>query len=99
MEGAKRAYLQRLNPVLHVIDRTGRRGEMQDVVHGAQVVRLVHVLPGELKARLVLQVRDVTQAAGQQVVDTDHLMAFRQKRIAKVRADKAIRWSVRSEEQ
>ena len=56
----KRTHLQRLNGDLQVVDRAGRRGEMQDVVQGpAHVDEFRDVLVDEAEIRKRQQVVDV----------------------------------------
>ena len=38
----------------------------------------------EFKARLALQMRNIAQASGKQIIHTDNIVAFSQKRITKM---------------
>ncbi len=89
VERSQRADFQRFNAVLHVVHGAGRRGEMKNVIHAAHVIGLIHVLLHKLKARLILQVVNVAQAAGKQIVHAHNVIAFRQQRIAQMRPHKS----------
>ena len=86
---AQRADLQRRDRQLEVVDRAGRARPVQHQVDRAVDVDVVRdvvlheheVAPGE--------VRDVVDAAGQQVVDADDGPAAVEERLGKVGADEA----------
>src|SRR5947208_15736329 len=73
-----------------VIDWTGGRSEVEDVVN-----RLVdfHVLGNivaqEDEARIIAQVIDVAEATGYEVIDANNVVAVGQKALAQVRTHKA----------
>jgi len=48
-----------------------------------------YILPDEMKARMILQLRDVVGTAGDEIVNRDHFIAARDKVITQMRADKA----------
>ena len=58
-------------------------------ISGPEIERLIDVLLRKLKARFVLQVLNVAQAAGQQIVHAYYAVAFTKQRIAKVRSHKS----------
>lgn len=85
---AMRTHFQGLYGHLQVIDRAGRRGEMQDIVQFARYVdKLGDIVVVVLEVFLLKQVFDVVEAAGEQVVHADDLVAFGEKAVAEVRAD------------
>ena len=86
----QRADFKRLNRVGEIIDRAGRTGEMQDIVHRpihGQVLR--HVMFDQWNFGLPARWRDVFGSARDEVIDGDDFMAFGQKSLAQVGADKA----------
>ena len=85
--GAERTDLESLDRELEVISRTGRAGEMQDVIHRPLDVDVVRDVQIDETEEWVADVRDIVGAARQQVVDADDLAAAPEKRIAKVGAD------------
>ena len=85
---AERADLERLDREVEVIDRAGRRREVQNVVHRAgDLQRLRHVVPEECEPVVGSQVLDIGRRAGDEVIDADDLVAARQKALAQVGAD------------
>ena len=87
---AQRADLERLDRELQVVNGAGGRREMKYVVHAAgQINVLRHVVMDELEVRVAGQVGDVVGIARKQIVDGDDAMAFGQKAVRKMRAEKA----------
>src|SRR5207248_1852570 len=67
---SQRTHLQRRNRVPQVIDRTGRRREVQNVVQRpVNLQRVRNVMANEREAVVAAQVFQVGQAAGDQVID------------------------------
>jgi hypothetical protein len=65
-----------------VVDRTGRTGEVEDHVHGLlEKQRLGEVMVNEPKVRTVLEVLNVLERAGIEVVDTDDPISVVKKEI------------------
>ena len=86
---AERADLQRRDRQLEVVDRARRAGPVQHVVHRPVDVDVVgDVVLDELEVAIV-QMRDVGDVAGQQVVDADDGVAAIEQRFGEVRADEA----------
>jgi hypothetical protein len=77
-----------MDRVVLVMDRRGRAGQVVDLVHRDED-RVVHVVVHELEVRMVQQVGDVVLAAGEQVVQADHVVAARDQPVAQMRADEA----------
>jgi hypothetical protein len=89
VQRARRAHEQSLHPEPHIIRRAGRRGEVVHVIHTPQIEGLADVSFLQPESRLVLQVGEVGEPAGRQIVHAQHAMAFGQQRIAKVRTQKS----------
>src|SRR6185437_8564490 len=80
--------LERGDRVLEVVDRAGRRREVQHAVERAGHVRVRRdVVADELERRLADEVRDVVRVPGDEVVETHHLVSVGQKAVAQVRAE------------
>ena len=76
--------------MLEIIDRTGRRREVQDVVHWpVDLQRQRHIVMEECKACIGRRCSTFAAASGDEVVDADDVVAVLQKSFAKVGADKA----------
>jgi len=72
-----------------IIDRAGRRGEMQDVVHhSVNLQRVGNVVANERETVAAAQTLDVFSIAGNKIVDADDFVTFRQEALTKMRADK-----------
>ena len=69
-----------------VVDRRGRAGEIVDLVD-LDVERERDIVAHQLEARMGQQMLDVVLAAGEEVVDADDVVAFRNQAIAKVRTE------------
>ncbi len=68
-----------------VIDGAGRAGEMEDVVDRAvDLDGLGDVMFDEPKPGPIGEVLNVARAAGQQIVDADHLIAVVEKPLAEM---------------
>ena len=80
------AGLGRLHRVVLVVHRRGRAGEVVDLVD-LDIEREGYVVAHQLEARLAHQVRDVGPAAGEEVVDAQHLVAVGQEPLAQEAAD------------
>ena len=71
--------------MLQVIDRAGRRGEVQHVVDRLVIIDVVRdVMTPELETRVRTQMLDVAERAGDEVVNADYLMAHRQETLAQM---------------
>ena len=79
--------LRRLHRIELVVDRARRTREVVDLVD-LDVERKGHVVPHQLEARRVEQVRHVRPPAGKEVVDAEHLVARRHQPLAEVAAEK-----------
>src|ERR1700749_1481383 len=86
--GAERSYLHRCDAMFCVVDRTRRRGEIEDVADRTKVEGLRYIVALKRKARFAGEMRDVFLAASEKIVEAQYRMAFGQKRIAQVRAQK-----------
>ena len=74
---AQRADLERRDRMLQVIDRAGRRGEVQDVVdRPVDLERMRDVVADEGEAVVAAQMLDVGRAAGDEVIDADDFVAL-----------------------
>src|SRR5262245_20108011 len=69
IEDTNRSDLQSLNPMLHVINRTSRRGEIKYVVNTSRIKLGTDILLEKLKSRLPLQVFEIMQTTGNEIVD------------------------------
>src|SRR5262249_50657247 len=58
----QRSNLERLDAVLHVIHRTGGRGEIEDVIYRTTIIWLGDVELPKLKSRFVLEMSDVAHS-------------------------------------
>jgi 3-hydroxyacyl-CoA dehydrogenase len=87
---AERADLQRLDRDLQVVDRRGRRREVQDVVERSwHMDEVADVLVEELELLQREKVLEVPQVAGDEIVHPDHFIAFADEAIAEVRTEEA----------
>ena len=87
--GSLRADIQGLRAKPGIVGRTGRRGEIEQVVDFSQVERLADVLLYQGESGLVDQSGEVGNPAGGKVVDTYDVMALGEESIAKMRAKEA----------
>ena len=87
--GAQRAHLQGLNRNLEVVNRRGRRGEVQNVIQLAgHEHKFAHVGMMELKIFLAKQMLNILERTRNQVVHGDDVVALFQEPVAEVRAQK-----------
>ena len=88
---AERADFQRRDRQLEIIDRAGRRGEMEDVIDFSSgrkmIVRDVVLDEGEIL--VAGEVLDVLEVAGDEIVDRDDAMTFREQPVGQMRAEKS----------
>src|ERR1700679_3200712 len=87
--GALGAHIQRLRTKPRVVGRTGRGGEIKQVVDLSQVERLADVLLYQGEPGLVDQSSEVGNPAGGKVVDAYDVMSLGEESIAKMRAKEA----------
>src|SRR5262249_56926269 len=69
IEDTNRSDLQSLNSMLHVINRTCRRGEIQYVVNMSRIKLGTDILLDKLKSRLPLQAFEIMQLPGNAISD------------------------------
>ena len=87
--GAERADLQRRNRQLEIIDRAGGRREMKDVIHFVRQENVVgDVLLDEPVILVARRVLDVREVPGDEIVDRDDAMPFREQAVRQMRAKK-----------
>jgi hypothetical protein len=87
--GADGAHLEGLDRVLEVVDRAGRRGEVEDGVQRAGDVDEVGHVHADQPEPLADQVLDVAQASGEEVVHADDVPALGQQPAAQVGPEEA----------
>src|SRR2546427_3799788 len=86
---AERSDLQRLNWQFQVINRAGWRREVPDIIHRAiEKNKPGHILLDEPKAPVASQVRDVVNAASDQIVHGNDFMGPFQQQVHQMRAEK-----------
>src|ERR1035438_9497788 len=71
-----------------VIYWAGRTREVKDIVERAPVHRFANILLDELEARIVLQVGEVLEPSGQEIVSCQHAVSVGQQSVAQMRAEK-----------
>src|SRR5258708_39687389 len=82
---AQRADLQSLDGHFQIIDRAGRRSEVQDVVHGAGNIDVVgDVRSRNAETRVPLEMSDIRVHAGNQIVERENVPSLRVEAIAKM---------------
>ena len=87
---AERTDLERLDRQLEIIDRAGRRGEVENIVHRAgEIDELRHIMLDELKSRVAREMRDIIGIARDEVVDGDDAVALGEEAVGKMGAEKA----------
>ena len=86
---AERADFQRRDRQFEIINRAGGRGEMEDVIDliGHEQI-LGHVLLDESVIFVPGEVLDVREVPGDEIVDRDHAMTFREQPVGQMRAEK-----------
>ena len=73
-----------------IIDRTGQRGEVQHIIHGAvDLQRMRDVVADELEAVVFPQRLDVLQSAGDEVIHADDFIAALEETFAQMGTDEA----------
>jgi hypothetical protein len=82
------AGLGGLHRIVLVVHRRGRAGQVVDRVH-FHIEREGHIVAHQLEVGVIEQRRDVVLGAGEEVIDTDHIMAIGQQALAQMRAEKA----------
>ncbi len=70
------------------MNRRGRAGEVVNLIH-LNIERERHVVAEQLEIRIVQEMNNILFAACEVIVQTDHIIAFSQQPLAKVRAEKA----------
>ena len=81
---AERADLERLDRQLEIVDRAGRRREVQHAVERTRDVgERRDVVLDELEPLVADQVRDVVRVAGDEVVEADDLVALGEEAVAR----------------
>jgi len=69
------------------VDRGGWTGKVKDFVH-FQEKGMDDVMPREFEVRMGREVTDIVFGAREEIIDTDHIRAFFQKRIAEMTPEK-----------
>src|SRR6266446_5069689 len=86
----ERTDFQSLNGQFEVVNGTGRRGEMPDVIHrDIQKDKFGDVLLNEFEIRVAAQVRYVIDRAGDKVIDANDFVAAGEQQVGEVRAEEA----------
>ncbi|SPF43877.1 hypothetical protein SBA1_500028 [Candidatus Sulfotelmatobacter kueseliae] len=88
VKSSKGTDFQRRNAVNAVVDGAGRAGKVEDEVNLAHVEGIANILFDELKARLLAQMFEVGETAGDKVVDDNHTPALCEQGITQVGAQK-----------
>src|SRR5258707_638460 len=84
------AYFQGRNRMLQVINGTGRRSQMEDVVHPAGDKDVFgYVVPDEFKIRTPSQVLDIIGITSDQIVDGNDSEPFREQSITQMGTEKS----------
>ena len=74
-----------MNREFQIINRTGGRGEVPDVVHRAvQEDELGHILLDEFEIPVAGQVRDVVHAAGDEIINANDAVAAREQQVSEM---------------
>src|ERR1700733_11740108 len=89
MKGSEGTDLERGDAMNAVVDRTGRAGEVEDVIDFAYVKWFANVFFHELETRLMIQVCEVGAAPGEKVIDDNYIPAFSKQSIAEMGPQKA----------
>ena len=88
--GAKGADFQGLNWQFEVVDGTGGRGEMPNVIDGAiEEDKFGNVLLDEFEVGVATEMGDVVDATGDEVVDADDFVTAGEEEVAEVGAEEA----------
>ena len=87
---AERTDLERLDRQLEIIDRAGRRGEMENDVHRAGKIDVLRdIVVDELEFRIAREVGDIVGVARDEIVDGDDAMALGKEAVGEMRAEKS----------
>src|SRR5580700_11668182 len=87
---AERADLESLDGKFQVIHRTRRGGKVQNVVHRARHVDVSrNVAPRDAKTRMLEEVSKVGIDSGNEIVQNQHIPAFANQTVRKVRPQKS----------
>ena len=78
--------LGRLDRVELVVRRRGGAGEIVDLVH-LELKRIDHIMPHELKTRVLQEVGDVLFPTGEQVIDDGDVMIVRDEAVTEMGAE------------
>ena len=88
VDRAMHAGLGGLHRVVLVVDRRGWAGQVVDLVH-FHVQREGHIMAHQLEVRILEQMQNVVLGAGEEVVQTEHVVAVGKQALAQMRAEKA----------
>ncbi len=80
--------LDRLDRVVLIVRRRGGAGEVVDLID-LEFERLGHIVADQFEIGMLEQVGDIAFAAGEKVVEANHLVALAEKPFAKMGAQKA----------
>jgi hypothetical protein len=72
-----------------VVDRAGGAGEVEYEVDMADVEGLANVVFYKFEARIILQMVNIREPAGEQIIDRDHAPTFAEKSVAEMRSEKS----------
>jgi hypothetical protein len=86
IDGARGTDEEGFDAKTSVVDGTGRRGEVEDVIDGAGVKGLADVLLDKTEAGLISEVGEVGLVSCREVVEADDGVAFGEQSVTKVRA-------------
>ncbi len=76
LKGAVRADTESFDSMFRIIDGAGWTGEVEYEIERAPVRRFAHIFFNEFESRVVPQVREVFEAAGQKVVGRQYAISF-----------------------
>jgi hypothetical protein len=88
VDGAVHAGLGGLHRVELIVDRGCRAGQVVDLVD-LDIERKGHVVAHQLEVRAFQQMGDVVLGPGEEVVETNHVVAFGEQTLAEVAAEEA----------
>ena len=89
LESAVGADAQGGDSVPGVVDGAGGTGEVEDEVDLAVVGGLANIFFDKLEARIVAQMRDVGEVAGDQIVGGENAITFGEQAVTEMRAEKS----------
>src|SRR5438552_19025072 len=88
--GAERTDFECLNRKLEIIDWAGGRGKVPHVMdRDIEEDEFRDILLDELEIWIAAEVGNVVHAAGDEIIDADHLVTTREEKIGQVRAEEA----------